>query len=78
MTEAHVDFDKSQFLTDVFEELVRAPGDPMRQFEHALFRIIAAHSVVLHRLAQAHRPEIIEMVEEHKRTGQPVATRWKV
>ena len=73
-----MDYDKNHFLQDVFEALVAASGDPVVQLDHAIFRVIAAHSVVLNRLAQAHRTEIIEMVEERRRTGLPVATRWRV
>jgi hypothetical protein len=73
-----MDFDKGQFLTDVFEALVKAPGDPVRQIDGVIFRVIAAHSVTLHKLAQAHRQEFIEMAEERRATGKPVATKWKV
>jgi hypothetical protein len=73
-----MDFDRNQFLRDVFEELARAPGDPVRQIDHAVFRVIARHSVALSKLAQTHRTEIIEMAEESRKTGRPVATRWRV
>jgi hypothetical protein len=73
-----MDFDRNQFLTDVFEALVKAPGDPVRQIDGAIFRVIAAHTVTLHKLAQAHRQELIDMVEEHRKTGKPVPTSWKV
>ena len=73
-----MDFDKSQFLQDVFEALVALPGDPVTQIDGAVFRVVAAHAQVLGRLAQEHREELLDMAEERKRTGQPVLTRWKV
>jgi hypothetical protein len=73
-----MDFDKNQFLQDVFEALVALPGDPVTQIDGAVFRVVAAHAQVLGRLAQAHREDLLGMADERKRTGQPVPTRWKV
>ena len=73
-----MDFDGNQFLTDVFEALLALPGDPVRQVDAAVADVIASHVDVLRRLAQANRAAILDMVEERRRTGKPVPTRWKV
>jgi hypothetical protein len=64
-----VDFDKNQFLTDVFETLLALPGDPVRQIDHAIDDVIADHVLVLRKLAQKHREDIIGMVEERHPSG---------
>jgi hypothetical protein len=73
-----MDYDRNQFLTDVFEKLVSLPGDPVAQIDVAISRIIDGHVKALRRLVQQHREEIIDMAEERRRTGKPVPTRWKV
>jgi hypothetical protein len=73
-----MDYDKDQFLSDIFEALVLLPGDPMRQIDHAVNDVIAEHVKVLKRLAETHRQDLLGMTEERKQTGQPVATRWRV
>ncbi len=73
-----MDFDKSQFLQDVFEALLAVPGDPVAQIDGAIFRVVAAHAHTLGKVAQEHREDLLAMVEERRRTGKPVATRWKV
>ena len=72
-----MDFDKSQFLTDVFEALVALPGDPVRQIDHAAEDVIAAHVTRLRALVQHHRVDLLDMVEERRRTGQPVHRPWR-
>ena len=73
-----MDFDKNQFLTDLFECLLVVPGDPARYVDCAIDGVITAHVQSLHRLAQRHRQALIRMVEEHRRTGRPVPTKWGV
>ena len=73
-----MDFDRNHFLTDVLEKLVSLPGDSVRQLDHAVNEVVEAHAKVLRELAQRHRTELVEMAEERRRTGQPVATKWKV
>ena len=73
-----VDYDKNQFLTDVYETLLAIPGDPVRHIDFAIEGVIAAHVQSLRRLAQRHRTELLDMVEEHRKTGKPVATKWRV
>jgi hypothetical protein len=72
-----VDYDRNQFLEDVYETLLAVPGDPVRHIDFAIEGVITAHVQGLRRLAQRHRLEIIDMVEEHRKTGQPVATKWR-
>jgi hypothetical protein len=74
---AHVDFDKSQFLTDVFEALLTLPGDPVRQIDRAAEDVIAAQVTRLRALVQHHRADMLDMVEERRRTGQPVHRPWR-
>ena len=73
-----MDFDRNQFLTDVFERLVSLPGDPVRNIDRAIDDVIESHAKVLKRLAQNHREEILGMAEERRATGKLVPTRWKV
>lgn len=73
-----MDHDRNQFLQDVFERILSLPGDPVRQADRAVEDVIAAHVDSLRRLAQEHRGEILDMVEERRRTGQPVAARWRI
>ena len=73
-----MDYDRNQFLTDVFEKLVGMPGDPVRQIDHAVEEVIAQHLKVLRCLAQQHRTDLLSMAEGRRRTGKPVPTRWKV
>jgi hypothetical protein len=73
-----MDFDSNQFLTDVFETLLALPGDPVRQLDRAVDDVIEAHVDVLRMLAQQNRTAILDMTEERRKTGKPVATRWKV
>ena len=72
-----MDYDKNQFLTDVFEALLTLPGDPVRQIDHAVEDAIAVHVEVLRKLAQHHRADLLDMVEERRRTGQPVHRPWR-
>ena len=73
-----MDFDRNQFLTDVFENLLTLPGDPVTQMDQAVEDVIAAHTKVLRKLAQRHREDLLDMAEERRRTGEPVATQWRV
>jgi hypothetical protein len=73
-----VDFDANQFLTDVLDDVLALRGDPAQQIDRAVDDVIADHVAVLRRLAQRNREAIIDMVEERRRTGKPVATKWKV
>ena len=77
MTGGLVDFDRNQFLQDVYEHLLALPADPVLLFDAAIFSVIGAHARVLRDLAQAHRKDLLDMVAEHRRTGKPVATKWK-
>ncbi len=72
-----MDFDANQFLTDVLDAVLALPGDPVRQIDRAVDAVIADHIAELHRLAQRNREAILDMAEE-RRTGKPVATKWKV
>jgi hypothetical protein len=73
-----MDYDRNQFLTDVFEALLELPGDPVRQLDHAVAETIALHVKFLKQDAQAARTAIIEMAEEKRKNphGGPVRTRW--
>ena len=73
-----MDFDANQFLTDVFEHLLTLPGDPVTQIDRSVDDVIASHVDVLRKLAQQHRTAVLEMVEERRKTGNPVPTRWSV
>jgi hypothetical protein len=72
-----MDFDKNQFLTDVFEALLALPGDPVRQIDHAAEDVIAAHATRLRVVVQFHRADLLDMVEERHRSGQPVNRPWR-
>jgi hypothetical protein len=72
-----MDFDRNQFLTDVFEALLALPGDPVRQIDRAVENVIAAHVTRLRGVVQFHRADLLDMVEERRRTGQPVDRPWK-
>jgi fructose-1,6-bisphosphatase/inositol monophosphatase family enzyme len=72
-----MDFDKNQFLSDLFESLLKMPGDPVTQIDRAVEDVIASHVKVLKRLAQHYRQDLLDMAEEHRTTGHPVVTRWK-
>jgi hypothetical protein len=54
-----MEFDRNQFLTDVFEEILSRPGDPVRQIDHAIARVIDRATVALSRLAQAERENLL-------------------
>jgi hypothetical protein len=73
-----MDFDSNGFLTDVFEALVAATGDPARQIDHAIDDVITEHAEVLRKLAHLHREEVVGMAEERRRTGKMVKTRWRL
>ena len=73
-----MDFDSNQFLTDVFEVLIKMPGEPVRQLDAAVEEIIADHVEILRKLAQRHRTDILSMAEERRTTGKMVMTRWRL
>lgn len=72
-----MDFDKDQFLTDVFESLLALPGDPVRKIDRAAEDVIAAKATRLRAVVQFHRVDLLDMVEERRRTGQPVNRPWR-
>jgi hypothetical protein len=72
-----MDFDRNQFLADVFEALLALPGDPVRQIDRAVEDVIAAHVTRLRAVVQFHRTDLLDMVEERRRTGQPVDRPWR-
>jgi len=73
-----MDYDRNQFLTDVFERLLQLPGDPVRQLDHAVAEEIEFVVKSLKKDAQDARVAIIEMAEEKRKNprGGPVKTRW--
>ena len=73
-----MDYDRDQFLTDVFERLLQLPGDPVRQLDHAVAETIEYVVKSLKRDAQEARTAILEMAEEKRKNprGGPVRTRW--
>ena len=73
-----MDYDRNQFLTDVFEKLVRMPGDPVRSLDHAVHEVIEAHAKVLKQLAQEERENLLTMAEDKRKNPRElVKTRWR-
>ena len=73
-----MDFNKDQFLTDIFEELISQPGDPVRQIDHAIKSVIDDHVKWLKKIAQEHREDLLGMAEERRtqKIRAPVLNRW--
>jgi DNA primase catalytic subunit len=81
-----MDFDKNQFLTDIFEALVeqgiRNPA--MHQYGRPLVEVIVKHEIEqvaksLQRLADAHIDNLLAMAEEKwANPKELVRTRWKL
>jgi hypothetical protein len=73
-----MDFSKDHFLTDIFEELISQPGDPVRQIDNAISTVIADHVKVLKAVAQEHREDLLGMAEERRtqKVRRPVLNRW--
>lgn len=73
-----MDFDKNQFLTDIFETLVEQPGDPVRQIDYAIHAVIEQHVKALKRFADQERTNLLDMAEEKRANPkEPVKTRWR-
>lgn len=73
-----MDFDKNHFLTDVFEEVLRMKGDPVRNLDRAVNEVIDQHVKELKALAQEERENLLGMAEEKRKNPRElVKTRWR-
>jgi hypothetical protein len=73
-----MDYDRNQFFQDIFERLVKLPGDPMRQFSRAVEDEIEYMVKDLKAEANSQRDAILTMAEQRKANPHKlVDTLWK-
>jgi hypothetical protein len=71
-----MDYAEHEFLRAVFLTLVNLEGDPRLHVDRVMGDATTERVHRLTRAARRHRERIVEMVEEHRRTGRLVVARW--
>src|SRR5271170_3812416 len=75
--EEAMNYDRDQFLQDVFERLVKLPGDPVHQIDRAVEAEIEFVAKSLKHLAQQEREALVTMAEQRKANPREmVKTLW--
>jgi hypothetical protein len=71
-----MDFAEHEFLRDIFLTLVEMDGDPAARVDDAISTVTTERIALCVRAARTHRQRLVDMVEEHRRTGRLVVARW--
>jgi hypothetical protein len=71
-----MDFAEHEFLRDIFLKLVETDGDPAARVDDAIRAVTTERIELCVRAAGTHRQRLVDMVEEHRRTGRLVVARW--
>ena len=71
-----MDIAEHEFLRDIFLTLVELKGDPDAHVDRVISEVTTEHVEQCVRMARTHRQRLVDMVEEHRRTGRLVVARW--
>ncbi len=71
-----MDIAEHEFLRDIFLKLIELKGDPGAHVDRVISDVTTERIGLCVRAARTHRQRLVDMVEEHRRTGRLVVARW--